>query len=264
MSQDFMTIAQEAAHEAGELLLDWRGRFQVKHKGHADLVTQADEAAQEAILRRVRAAFPDHGFIGEEQQLSLPGGGEYVWIVDPLDGTTNYVHDLPIYAVSIALARGAELVVGVIYNPATGECFAAERGGGAFLNGKRIETSATESLSQALVAASLPPKVDEESPAFRQFVAAMKATQAVRRLGSSALNLAYVAAGRLDAYWATTVHTWDVAAGMLLAREAGGAVSHVSGAPFYWREPHIAAAATEPLRVELLTMLKASEQPAKW
>lgn len=263
MAKDFMAVAREAADEAGRLLMQWRGRFQVELKGQSDLVTQADLAAQEAIFRRVRNAFSDHGFIGEEQQLSLAGTSGYTWIVDPLDGTTNYVHGLPMYAVSIALARGNEIVVGVVYNPATGECFSAESGAGAFLNGKRIETSATESLSQALVAASLPPVVEETSLAFRQFVAAMKATRAVRRLGSTALNLAYVAAGRLDAYWATTVHGWDVAAGMLLVQEAGGSATHISGSPFDWQDPRVVAAATIALRMELQTMLKTSEQPSK-
>jgi len=260
MKHDVMTVAQRAAHEAGAILLDWRGRFDVRHKGHADLVTQADDAAQRAILSIVQTAFPDHGFIGEEQNLAIEGESDYIWIVDPLDGTTNYVHDLPHYAVSIGVARGADLVAAVVFNPASGECFTAERGGGAFLNGKQIRCSETEQLAHGLVAASLPPKVDEASPAFRQLVAAMKSTQAIRRMGSSALNLANVAAGRLDAYWATTVQTWDVAAGMLLVRESGGSISHISGSPFYWREPQIAAAATDALRIELLRLLKTSEQ----
>src|SRR5262249_35943039 len=154
------------------------------------------------------------------------------WIVDPLDGTTNYVHRIPEYAVSLALERGGEVLVGCVFHPLAGECYTAARGGGAFLNGQRLRASGVVGLSQAVVAASFPPKVTSDSPALADFARVILTCQSIRRTGSAALNLCYVAAGRFDAYWAHETKTWDVAAGSLLVREAGGVITAIDGSPF--------------------------------
>jgi myo-inositol-1(or 4)-monophosphatase len=201
--QRYLDVAQSAARIAGRLLQDWRGRFQVREKGPSDLVTEADFAAQEAVRTELLGAFPEHGFLAEENGASLVGRDGYRWIVDPLDGTTNYVHGLHQYCVSIALERAGSLLAGVVYDPSANECFAAAAGQGATLNGRPIRTSDVTNLSQALVAASFPPRVRRDHPTIGEFLGVMEQAQAVRRMGSSALNLCYVALGRLDAYWAS-------------------------------------------------------------
>lgn len=221
---DFLEICQLAARAGARELLNWRGRFSAREKSAADLVTDADLASQRAIQAILSKHFPDHGFLGEEDpddnQLQLP----YCWIVDPLDGTTNYVHGLPCYAVSVALANNGRLVAGVIVDPIANECFSATQGGGSHLNGTPIAVSSTTQLEDSLVAVSFPPRSDRNSPDVQSFLEILPRCQAVRRSGSAALNLAYVACGRLDAHWAHYIHSWDSAAGVLLVQEAGGVV----------------------------------------
>jgi myo-inositol-1(or 4)-monophosphatase len=234
------------------VLRQWLGRFAVREKGPSDLVTEADMASQEAIRGVVARHFPGHGFIGEEDVAANHASHEYCWIVDPLDGTTNYVHQVPHYCVSVALTHRGRAIAGAIYEPLSQECFTASAGQGARLNGKPIRTSSVSELSQALVAASFSAKVEPTSPEIDQFIAALLACQAVRRTGSAALNLAYVAAGRFDGFWAMTTKAWDVAAGVLLVEEAGGRVTDLDGAEFDLRRPHPVASARaslhEPLR----------------
>jgi myo-inositol-1(or 4)-monophosphatase len=222
------------------------------------LVTEADLASQQAIQRILLEAFPEHGFLGEEQEPTSPDKleADSRWIVDPLDGTTNYVHGLPAFSVSIALEHRGDLAVGVIYDPVADECFTAAANRGAFLNGERIAVSLCQSLDQALAAASFSANVARDSEEVRRFLELLGECQAVRRLGSSALNLAYLAAGRLDAYWATSVKIWDVAAGVLLVREAGGVVTNVEGGTFDLSQPCFAAAATPPLHQQLVAALR--------
>lgn len=254
---DYLTVCERAARRGGRVLLDWQGRINPREKAPKDLVSEADLASQKAIYEIVHSEFPDHDFLGEEAD-SLQTDerkSEYRWIVDPLDGTVNYVHRLPAFSVSVALEHLGEIQAGVVYDPIADECFTAVRGAGAFLNGEKISVSDCDSLRTALVAASLAAGVSRDSPEIDRFLNVLVECQALRRLGSAALNLAYLAAGRLDAYWATSVKVWDVAAGVLIVEEAGGLVSGVNGEPFDLFRPQFAAAATAALHAELLVTL---------
>jgi myo-inositol-1(or 4)-monophosphatase len=261
---EYLEVCLEAARRAGQVLLDWRDRFQTREKGRNDLVTEADLAAQEAIRQTVLKAFPGHDFLAEEDAAERVKCGlaaicerqsDFRWIVDPLDGTMNYVHRLPGYAVSIALEIGTELEVGVVYDPLSGEQFVAQRGKGARLNGVPIQPSGCDRLCQALVAVSFSPHVHRESPEVKRFVELLIASQSVRRMGSAALNLCYVAAGRLDAYLATSVSAWDVAAGVLILREAGATIAALNGGPLQLENPELIAAASHPLLNEMVDVV---------
>jgi myo-inositol-1(or 4)-monophosphatase len=253
---DLLTVCEAAARAGGRELLAWQGRFESREKGPADLVTDADLASQTAVRSAIESAFPDHAFLGEETpDVSLLEGDQFVWICDPLDGTTNYVHGYPCFAVSVGIARRGDLLAGVIFDPIANECFSAEKGRGAWLNGTPIRASGVEKVAQALVAVSLPAHVRKDAPDLIDFVRVVEVSQAVRRSGSAALNLAYVANGRLDAFWATHIHAWDVAAGILLVREAGGLVTGRDGRPFDLRSPHFIAASCPPLHRELSAVL---------
>lgn len=251
-----LAVCERAARTGGQVLLDWIGRFAVREKGPSDLVTEADMASQEAIRGVVMTAFPQHRFVSEEGDGPFDATAEQCWVVDPLDGTTNYVHQLPHYAVSIALVRRGQPLLGVVYDPVHDECFTAMRGEGAWLNGVRLCVSGIKELSQALVAASFSAKVEPGSPEIGQFEAALLACQAVRRTGSAALNLAYVAAGRFDAFWAASTKAWDVAAGTLLVEEAGGVVTHYRGNRFELTQPHPAASASPQLHEGFVRLLQ--------
>jgi myo-inositol-1(or 4)-monophosphatase len=232
---DELHVCEAAARAGGRVLADWRGRFGVSKKGQRDYVTEADFAAQREIRRIVLTAFPEHGFVGEETLPDVEPAHDSAsglrWIVDPLDGTTNYVHGFPAYCVSVALARGDDLLVGAIYDPERDECFTARAGGGAFLNGRTIRARETSDVLDALVALSFPPHVSVDSGAVADFLAVVSHVHSVRRTGSTAINLAYVACGRLDAFWVRAIKSWDVAAGLLLVAEAGGAVGPFAGGP---------------------------------
>ncbi len=255
IDSEFLAASREAAFRAGQVLLEWRGKFQVREKAKHDYVTEADFAAQRTIRTYLSERFPDHGFLGEEQDQprQRPSIREipWTWCVDPLDGTTNYVHDFPYYCVSIALLKSGVPIVATVFNPVTNECFHASQGGGAFLNDQAIACSPTQHLHQALLAASLPANVTPDAAEVRRFLTVMCASQSVRRMGAAALNLAHLAAGRLDGYWATTVQPWDVAAGALLVQEAGGIICSFDGGPLRLDRPAFVAAATRPLLDEL-------------
>jgi myo-inositol-1(or 4)-monophosphatase len=244
---DFLEVCEQAAREGGAVLQSWVGRFKAREKGPRDLVTEADLASQEAIRARLLVAFPDHDFVSEEGEQEGRLDGQYCWVVDPLDGTLNYVHQIPHYAVSIALLEHGKPIVGVIYDPVSDECFRTRRGEGAWLNGSRITTSGVAKLSEAVIAASFAARVQFPAREIDQFVAAVQQSQGVRRTGSAALNLCYVASGRFDAFWALSTKAWDVAAGVLLVEEAGGAVSSPTGSAFSLDEPHPVACASRPL-----------------
>lgn len=256
-----MDVCNSAVRAAGQILLDHLGRVSVRLKGPGDLVTEADFAAQHAIRQIVASHFPDHGFVGEEaDRKEVPPGEssrqpDYVWYVDPLDGTTNFVHGLQHFAVSIGVAWQGELVCGVVYDPNTKECFAALRGGGATLNGQPLRTSATTDLGDALVAVSLPVHAQRGERHVEQVLDVIGVCQSVRRMGSAALNLCYLAAGRFDAYWDTKTQIWDVAAGVLIVQEAGGVVTGLDGSPFDLARPAVVAAANETLHRELMGLL---------
>jgi len=258
----YLEICAQAARAGGRVLLDWRGRFQFREKAPSDLVTEADLASQHAIKDVVLGAFPEHGFLGEEGG-EVRSDGQPRWIVDPLDGTMNYVHQLPNYSVSVALEHRGQLVVGAVYDPLLDELFLASAGGGATLNGSAIRVSSCKCLDQGLIAASFSSRVERRSIEVRRFEEVLVQAQGLRRLGSAALNLSYLACGRLDGYWATSVKIWDVAAGLLLLREAGGVVTSIQGQPLDLDRPYFVGAATSELHRELLEVLLSVEGAAR-
>jgi myo-inositol-1(or 4)-monophosphatase len=224
-----LEVAVAAAETAGEVLRSGFGREQtVKYKGKVDLVTEVDERAEAVIGEMLRGAFPGYGMLAEEGGRRL-GEGDSRWIVDPLDGTTNYAHGLPIFAVSIALERAGEVVLGVVHDPMRGETYVAERGGGATLNGEPIRVSDTDEPIRALLVTGFPYDRSDMGTAVELFGRLTELTQGVRRLGAAALDLCYVAAGRLDAYYEKGLHAWDVAAGSLILKEAGGRITDYRG-----------------------------------
>jgi myo-inositol-1(or 4)-monophosphatase len=228
MPPDPLETALDAARLAGAVLMQHIGEpLEIREKGRrADLVTLADGASERAVVRRLRADFPQAAFLGEEGGLQT-GTSQERWIIDPLDGTTNFAHGYPIFCVSIAFERRGEVVAAVVYAPAMHETFAAERGAGATLNDRPISVSEIATLSASLVCTGFQPARYERN--MRYFDAASQMTQGVRRDGSAALNLAYVASGRFDAFWEFDLHQWDTAAGTLLVREARGRVSTIEG-----------------------------------
>jgi myo-inositol-1(or 4)-monophosphatase len=251
----FVETAMAAARAGGQILLDWRGRFSVREKSRANLVTEADDASQKAIHDLIRQTFPEHGFLGEEGLDENPFDSDYRWIIDPLDGTSNYVHGFPYYAVSIALQHQDQLLAGVIFDPNRDEMFSATQGRGALLNGERITTSGETELSQAMGMASLPIAADREDVAIQRFLTALQHLQTVQRSGSAALNLASVASGRVDVFWSTSLKPWDVAAGVLIVQEAGGTVTDVAGDPVDILVPSLIAASSDKIQTDLTSVL---------
>ncbi len=229
----FLAAASDAARQAGWLLREnVDGRGEIMFKGAVDLVTRFDRESQEMIFRRLSSEFPDHGFLAEED-LSREGAAPFRWIYDPLDGTTNFAHTFPVFCVSIALEERGAVVLGVVHDPMREETFTAVRGRGAFLNGKPIRVSAIPELGRALLATGFPYDV-RTSPVnnvaeFSRFVIE---AQAIRRCGSAALDLCYVACGRFDGFWELKLKPWDVAAGAIIVEEAGGRVTDFDGRPF--------------------------------
>ncbi|MCE5269476.1 MAG: inositol monophosphatase [Planctomycetaceae bacterium] len=252
-SSDYLRVCEEAVRAGGRVIQAWAGRVDIREKGPADLVTQADVASQETIRRITLGTFPEHSLLGEEgaDAISPSVRGEYRWIVDPLDGTTNYVHGVPHYCVSVALERGGELVVGAVFDPILDECFTAVAGEGAWLNGRAIRPSGVAGMGNALAAVGFPPGADCDCPDVRMFLEMLPRCQAIRRTGSSALNLCYVAAGRFDVYWSFSTRIWDVAAAALILRESGGCITAPDGGPFSLAEARFLAAANVGLHAEL-------------
>jgi myo-inositol-1(or 4)-monophosphatase len=239
---DFRELAIEIAREAGTFLKErLYSVHTIDFKGEIDLVTEVDRISEEMITSRIQKRFPDHDIVAEECT-NIMRDSEYTWIIDPLDGTTNYAHGYPVFCVSIALQRVNEIILGVIYNPMLDELFVAERGEGAFLQGVEIHVSATPSLSDSLVATGFPYDVRERSrDVLACFNEVIPKARAVRRPGSAALDLAYVAAGRFDGFWELRLKPWDTAAGWLLVEEAGGMVTDMNGDTYYLESPSIVA-----------------------
>ena len=222
----------KAARAGGSVLRDHLGRLtqiETKHNQRNNLVTEADKASERVIIDILRGYFPTHAILGEEGG-SLPGSAEERWIVDPLDGTTNFTHGLSLFSVSIAIERAGRVLAGVVYDPSADEMFAAEHGSGATVNGEPLHVSSVDDLADAMLVTGFPYNV-RENPYFcrERFAAFLQHAQAVRRLGSAALDCAYVAAGRIDGYWEVALQPWDKAAGMLLIEEAGGRVTNFEG-----------------------------------
>ena len=240
MSQ-FLEVAIETAREAGAIL---RHEFdrpkQISYKGEVDIVTESDRRSEALIIARLRKRFPDHAIIAEEGG----GGGvgaNYCWHVDPLDGTTNFAHGYPCFAVSIGLAEDGQPVAGAVFNPVSEELFTAARGEGAYLNGKPIRVSAIEKLATSLVATGFPTHHRKRSANINYYWEYTLRSHGVRRDGSAALDLCSVACGRFDAFWEFGLKSWDTAAGVLLVQEAGGKVSDLSGGPYRLGGPQMLA-----------------------
>ena len=224
-----LNFAIDMAREAGALLVQKLGVAKITNKGDIDLVTEADLASENLIIERIRSYHPQHGILAEESGEAVMVGGkrsEWEWIIDPLDGTTNYAHGYPCFCVSIALEHSGVLEVGVVYDPVRDEMFAAERGRGATLNDRQIRVSQVEELKDAMVCTGFPYNVRERPDFTRDFANFTMAAQAVRRDGSAALDLAYVACGRFDGFWEDGLSPWDTAAGVLLIEEARGKVTN--------------------------------------
>ena len=226
-----LSVAVDACKSAGGLLLDYaRSGFQVEHKNAIDLVTDADRGAEQCIVDHIRAHFPTHSTLAEERGIDAPLTSRYQWIIDPLDGTTNFAHRFPVYAVSIGVEWNGRGVVGVVYDPTRDELFTAEAGRGAYLNGHPMTVSNTTQLDGALMvtgfAYDIRDTADNNLNHFARF--ALKA-QGVRRTGSAALDLCYVAAGRFDGFWEVKLSPWDMAAGVVILRAAGGRVTDLRG-----------------------------------
>ena len=232
-------IAVGAARDAGALLRERLGRPRdVQFKGTVDLVTDADRAAEALIADRLRTAFPDHRLLGEEGARGAadanpgPDHAPHGWLIDPLDGTTNYAHGLPTFAVSIALEQDGVLQLGVVYDPMRDELFVAELGGGATLNGASLRVSATAALIGSVLSTGFSYDLAARGRQAAIWLAFLPRVQGIRQTGSAALNLCYVAAGRLDGYWERPLQPWDTAAGALILTEAGGRVTAIDGGPF--------------------------------
>jgi myo-inositol-1(or 4)-monophosphatase len=229
----FIQTAREAALKAGRLLRENIGKSsEISYKGTVDLVTNLDTQAQRVIFDHLSARFPDHDYLAEEG-LSQDQGAEFRWIIDPLDGTTNYVHHFPVFTVSIALERGGEIALGLIYDPMREEMFSAVKGEGAFLNGEEIRVSGVDDLNKSLLATGFPYDVRTSKvnniTHFNNFITRV---QGIRRCGSAAMDLCYVASGRFDGFWELRLSPWDVAAGALIVQEAGGRVSDFQNGKF--------------------------------
>jgi myo-inositol-1(or 4)-monophosphatase len=255
---EYLETAQEAAERAASVLQAWRRRFRVHEKGRFDFVTDADLASQQTIRDIIGRRFPQHDFVGEEDKSAKARPGldaPPTWIVDPLDGTTNYLHDCPLYCVSIGLQVAGELVVGVILDPTRPELFRAAKGCGAWLGAERLSTSTAAKLADAMLATGFPGNMHGRDQLYNYWRYFGLRTHALRRTGSTALSLAYVAAGRFDGYYAFDNHAWDVAAGAVLVREAGGLVTHVDGTSFNPFTPD-GLASNGPLHPVLLDSLR--------
>ena len=254
-----LNVAVKAARRAGAIIN--RAAFDgtalaVRSKQANDFVTQVDQAAENAIIDIVRRAYPAHAILAEESGAMASASADYRWVIDPLDGTTNYIHGFPQYCVSIAVQHRGVTSHAVVYDPSRNELFTASRGGGAFLNERRIRVTRCQRLQEALVGTGFPFKELSRLDLYvRQLRTMMTSTAGVRRAGAAALDLAYVAAGRLDAIWEMGLSPWDMAAGALLIQEAGGLVGDFSGEPGYLESGDIVAGAPKVF-AQLLTALR--------
>jgi myo-inositol-1(or 4)-monophosphatase len=238
-----LAVATEAVLEAGAIQKERYGReFEIRKKGVIDLVTEVDRTCEDAILRRLRSAFPDHDIVTEESQL-VQTGSRYVWFVDPLDGTTNFAHGYPFFCTSVALTVDGVAVAGAVYDPLKDELFTAQRGGGAHLNGRRLGVSSESDLLQSLLVTGFPYDLRDDLQAkLRLFNRFMGHARAIRRDGAAALDLCYVAAGRVDGFWEELLQPWDMMAALVVIEEAGGLITRFDGSPVGLSADQIVAA----------------------
>ncbi|HHQ69605.1 MAG TPA: inositol monophosphatase [Halothiobacillaceae bacterium] len=258
-----LNIAVRAARSAGDIIDRNRHRITdltIESKQRNDYVSDVDRQAEASIINTLTRAYPDHAILAEESGDQGQGESDYRWIIDPLDGTTNFLHGIPHFAVSIALEHQGKLLLGLVYNPVTEELFVAERGNGAFLNNRRIRVTKRRGLEGALLATGIPFNQDRN---FKRFIDTTSAfygpISGVRRFGSAALDLAYVACGRFDGYWEYGLKPWDVAAGALLVREAGGVVIDTDGSDSYLKTGNVIAANPKLTHQMLQTIKQATD-----
>jgi myo-inositol-1(or 4)-monophosphatase len=252
-----LDFIKEIARHAGEILDSFVGEdLDVKHKSRTDLVTKADHASEQYLIETIRKSFPDHA-INAEESGKWEGAAEHQWFIDPLDGTLNFAHGVPIYAVSIGYAYQGRVELGVVYDPTRKEFFSAERGKGATLNDNPMHVSGFEDLVDCMLVTGFPNDMwgtpDDNT---RNFIRFSKLAQTVRRLGSAALDVVYVAAGRLDGFWEVEIFNWDVAAGGLIVREAGGVVTNLYGNEDFLKEPISIVCANPTIHAKMLEVLK--------
>ncbi|MEW6445528.1 MAG: inositol monophosphatase family protein [Pseudomonadota bacterium] len=259
-----LNTAVRAARAAGTVMLRAGSRLDslnVESKQRNDFVTEVDRQAEAVIIDTLAKAYPQHAFLGEETGSTGHGDSEFLWIIDPLDGTTNYLHGFPQYAISIALEVQGRLEQAVVYDPVKDELFTASRGGGAFLNNRRLRVTALKTLDGALLGTGIPFREDQP---IEPFIATMRGMlgpiAGIRRAGSAALDLAYVAAGRLDGYWEFGLKPWDMAAGLLLVREAGGMITDFAGGDNSLKSGNVVAANPRLLH-GMLTVIQNSIEP---
>jgi myo-inositol-1(or 4)-monophosphatase len=257
-----LNVMVQAARKAGRTLKRDFGeveKLQVSLKGPANFVTAADRRAEEILHQELTRARPGYGFLGEEGGRREGADKTHTWIVDPLDGTSNFLHGIPQFAVSVALERDGAIVAGVVYNPANDDLYTAERGKGAFLNDQRLRVAGRQRLLDAVIACGLPHHGKGDLALFRkEFAAVQDKVAGLRRFGAATLDLAWIAAGRLDAYWERDISPWDMAAGVLLVREAGGFVSDLDGGDAMLSKGHVVAG-NETMQRELLRLLKVAQ-----
>jgi len=238
-----LSFAIETARDAGRILMEKYGSVTVSKKGDINLVTEADLASEQLIVERIRSHFPRHAILAEEagDVVVVSGDNAWKWIIDPLDGTTNFAHGYPCFAVNIALEYQDQMVIGVTYDPTRDEMFAAERGRGTTLNGKPARVSETEELSEALVVTGFPYDFKSKPDFSRHLTEFLRLARGVRRDGSAALDMAYIACGRFDGFWEEGLNPWDMAAGVILIEEAGGQITGYDNSPFSIYSPPMLA-----------------------
>lgn len=257
--QEWASFATEIALSAGNILQKGFGsRCKITAKeGKQNLVTEYDLASEKLIIAAIKSRYPTHAIIAEESGSLMQQNGQVTWIIDPLDGTVNFAHKIPFFSVSIAVAIHKEVVCGVVYQPMTQELFVAQKKQGAFLNGQPLKTSSISQIDQALLATGFPYNVDENPlHCIERFTEILKTGTPIRRLGSAAIDLAYVAAGRFDGFWEVGLNSWDMAAGMLLITEAGGMVSHYDGTEHQIFGYHTLLATNKHLHPTMINYLK--------
>jgi myo-inositol-1(or 4)-monophosphatase len=257
MTQPTLADLERLARQAGQILSDgYEKDHQVNFKGLIDLVTEVDHASEAFLIAEISRLFPGHSFLAEESGASTQQT-EHLWIIDPLDGTVNYAHGVPFFSVSIAYSYRGQVMLGAIYDPMRAELYLAERGKGAWLNGRPLKVADAQNLQQSLLVTGFPYDPWDAIPNnFDYFAKLAKLSQGVRRLGSAALDLCYIAAGRLDGYWEFSLKAWDIAAGGLIAEEAGAIVTDIKGGPDYLQSPQSVVAASPLIHARLLAELQ--------
>ena len=255
MTEDRLTIATDLARQAGALLREGYDQVtEVNYKGEIDLITEFDLRSEQLLVKGIQRAFPNDAILAEEN--GLVGEGEHCWFIDPLDGTTNFAHGIPIFVISLAFAQGSQPLLGVIYDPMRDELFHATLDGGAWLNGRRLHVSTATTLNESLLATGFPYDMrTNPDNNLDHFAKLILQSRGVRRLGAAALDLAYVASGRFDGYWEMRLWPWDWGAGLLMVKEAGGLVTRIDGGEEVFTEPTSILATNGHIHDEMLDFL---------